>query len=556
MSPQTDSRRSVHNHVSRWSTRSRLLIAVAVVLYVLVLVAHIATREPQPDEAMAANPAWTLATRGYLGTTVFEEAGWRFQGVNTHTYYIFPLYPFLMAGVYQIAGFGLWQLRGTALASTLVLFWLLYKLLRTLGISRNAALLAVGLTAVDYQVQIGASFGRYDMLVAAFGFGGYVAYLTLEKRNFALAMVIANACIACSGITHPNGLLYFLGLWTMVAMDGMRRLRPAALAAAAAPYVIGALCWGAYILQAPEDFRQQLSANSGKRVMITQPVAALRAEITERYLPAFGFSGGHSAGHSGPIRLKVIPLVFYAAFVGIATGVRAVRRQAGVSRLLLLTGVHFFYLCFVEGMKFPYYLPHIIPLYCSLGAVAIVWFWNLRPDRIWRGAVAGALGMLMLVQVGGVLLRVRLNTYGKTYAPAVAFLRQHAGNSDLIMGTCDLGFAFRFAPNVIDDIHLGYESGKRPRFIVIEEAYRSNLQAWKTSRHPAERSVYEYASDLLAREYRVVYDQATYQIYERRPMQRGSVEAVDQPSASTSRTMRSAACPSQYSSCGASVSPL
>jgi hypothetical protein len=312
--------------------------------------------------------------------------------------------------------------------------------------------------------------------------------------------------------------MYFAGLWTMIALDGLRRLRPAALAAAAAPYIIGALCWGAYILQDTEAFRSQLSANSYKRIGITQPVAAAWSEITGRYLPAFGFPTSHSAGHTGPIRLKIIPLVFYLASVLLVASVPAIRRQPGVSRLLLITCIHMLYLTFFEGMKFPYYLVHIIPLYCCLMAVAGMWAWHLRRAAVWRCALAAVLVMLGVLQIGGVMQRVRLNTYGTMYVPAIAFLRQHAGPSDLINGTSDLGFGLGFVPNLVDDGgHLGYETGRRARFVVLEEAYESNLQAWKTSKTALQRTVSQFASDRLQREYRLVYNHAGYRIYELRP---------------------------------------
>src|ERR1035438_6091232 len=86
------------------------LAAVVMVLYGALLGAQAATRRPWTDEAMFADPALTLITKGYLGCPV-EEFAITWPNIARHTYMMFPLNLVVLAGWFKIAGFGLMQQR-------------------------------------------------------------------------------------------------------------------------------------------------------------------------------------------------------------------------------------------------------------------------------------------------------------------------------------------------------------------------------------------------------------------------------------------------------------
>jgi hypothetical protein len=78
------------------------------------------------------------------------------------------------------------------------------------------------------------------------------------------------------------------------------------------------------------------------------------------------------------------------------------------------------------------------------------------------------------------------------------------------MGSAELGFGLGF-DRVLDDANLGYYSGKRADFIVIDSNYRAHLAELARSR-PA---LYGDLEDMLAGQYRPVYSNTGYSVYAR-----------------------------------------
>lgn len=491
------------------SKRLLLLAAVSGLLYITLVFAMARTRRPWNDEAMFANPAWNLVQHGFLGSTVIEdEAG--IPDIHRYTYWMFPFYLVLLAGWFKLVGFGLLKMRLLMSMSALVFLWEWWLLVRRWTASSTIAAAAVGLTAFDYNMLVAASFGRYDILVAALGFGGYCCYLALRERRFRLALFCSNACVAVCGATHPNGLMFLLGLWTLIFYLDRRRITWSSFGISALPYLLVAIPWAAYILQSPHSFLAQTKTNSYSRIGLFTPLASLAGEWT-RYKVAFGL-GAHSAGHSGIAALKAIALLAYIVAIAAFLMIRDLRADTRYRPLLLLLGVHLLYQSFVDGIKFTYYLVLVIPFYATILALVLAYFWRRR--ILLRFVSAFGVGVLLLMQIGGILVRVRQNEYATRYAPAVDFLRREATPSDLIFASCDFGFRYGFKDNLVDDIRLGYRSGKRPVYIVMEEIYSQNVDLWRTSQ-PA---LHQFLVDRLNREYESIYAHGGYTIYKRKAL--------------------------------------
>jgi len=474
--------------------------------YVAFLVEAAKTRKPWNDEAMSADAAYHLSTRGDTGVNFFDEKAPYFPGITRHTYYIFPFQLGVLAVWYKVAGFSLLSTRVLSILWTLVMLGALYGLLKILSRDRLIAGTAAVLVALDYQVMLGAAFGRYDTLVAALGFSAYTIYLALRERHFRLALLFGNCCLVMAGTTHPNGLLFFIGFWFTVFWFDRKRLRWSEAALAAAPYIVGGTIWAIFIFQDFPAFRGQLLMNSEGRVGLLHPWATLLRELQIRYVTAFGL-GAHSAGHQSPlVRLKAVSLVMYLIGIVGCLSWGKIRRHAGFRVLLILTAIHWFYLTFYENMKFSYYLVFLLPLYWSLAAVFVVSLWRALPRAGW--VVACALALASLIQVGGIGARIRLDDYANSYLPAVEFLRQHAGPNQQVNAACSFGFGYGFDRNLMDDPTLGYYSGRKPDYIVAEEIY----DGWWESVEP---EIGQYCKKMLA-EYDLIYDQAFYRVYRRR----------------------------------------
>jgi hypothetical protein len=493
--------------------RARLPVWVVVVViltslaYLALLVMLARTRRPWNDEAMFANPAWNLVQHGYLGSTVMEEDGSGLPNIHRYTYWMFPFYLVVLAGWFKLVGFGLMSLRALTIFWTCVFLCEWWFLLRRWTRDIGVTLLGLALIAFDYNIMVAGSFGRYDIMVAALGFGGYCCYFHWRPK-LKTAILSSNACIAACGITHPNGLMFFLGLWALIFYLDRKRLRWSSFAVAIVPYIVGGILWGLYILQSPQSFFVQLRTNSYSRIGLFTPWRSIAGEV-HRYLTAFGLAG-HSVGHSSIALLKFVPLAAYLIGLAAFFLIRDLRSNCAFRPFLLLFGVHLFYQTFIDGIKFTYYLVLILPFYAAALALVLAYCWRRAP--VAKPLIAIFVMGLIGLQAGGVGLRIRLNEYGRMYAPAVEYLKAHAGYRELIMASCDLGFGYGFAPNLDDDIRLGYNTGKVPEYIVVEEIYHDNIDQWGTTQ-PA---LHRFIVNRLTREYDVVYDHTGYQIYKRK----------------------------------------
>jgi 4-amino-4-deoxy-L-arabinose transferase-like glycosyltransferase len=489
---------------------SRLFVAalfIAIAAYAALVVAQERTRKPWNDEAMSASAGYTLATKGYLAIPSFDENDPSLRGIHRRMYYILPLQMIVMGGWYKLVGFSLFRTRLLSTLWTAVLFCALYRLIKTLAGDPWVALLAVGLTAFDYQVTSAAALGRYDTMVAALGFSAYALFLLLRERRFTLAVLASNTCIAAACLTHPNGVVYFLGLWFLILYYDRGRIRIGNLALAAIPYLLAGGAWGWYILQDIPSFKSQLFGNTGHRVGLFHPWQTIKDEIELRWIRPYGL-GWHAPGSMTPlVKLKAVALLGYLAGIVGCVATPAIRRHPGYRVLLFLAAIHFAYFTFYEGMKFNYYLIHLLPLYLSLLAVFLHFIWLHRPAL--RMVAAATAAALVAVGIGGILMRVRVDDMHSSYEPAVAFIKQNAGPNDMILASCSLGFGYGFGPNLVDDGSFGYFSGWRPRFIVMEEIYDDYVNLHRTQ--PALNDHYV----ALMSGYRAVYDRAGYRIYER-----------------------------------------
>lgn len=495
-------------------TRRLLLLVIAAGIFFVLAVGSALTKSPWSDEAWFAQAGLNLATRGEMTTPVLETAGTNFKGLDRHTYWVMPLHLVTQAGWYKIFGFSLLSMRVlSAVFGVLALFaW--YVIVKSLTGNERIALLTFLLLACDYIFVQAAAFGRMDMMSHALGAVGLAVYLHLRERNFNRAVLAGQSLIAACGLTHPNGgVAFFLGLLFLTVYFDRSRVRWRHLGLALIPYIVGALGWGAYILDAPSDFVAQLTANAttgGRMSSLTSPLSAIKNEIVLRYLTAFGL-GGHSVGSAGPIWVKSFILLAYLVALAGCLSVRRIRTDGGARALLILTGIFFVVLTFFDGQKLSFYLVHIVPLYTALVAVFVYWCYSTR--FVHAALVALCLCGLLAIQFGGTLYRMKLNPYGRSYLPAISFLRVHAKENSVVMGSAVLGFGLGYE-RVVDDVRFGFKSGRKPDFFVINDTYEETIRYYRSGGEGAELA--RHINNLLTQEYALVYDQNFYQIYARR----------------------------------------
>ncbi len=497
----------------------RLIIPLAsgvVVLFLALAFGSAVTKRLWSDEAWFASPALNLATKGTMGTDVLETSGTKLAGMKQYTYWIMPFYVVTQAAWYKLAGFGVWQMRFAAALWGLVALAAWYVIMRRLTDDTTIALLTCTLLALDYIFIMAASNGRMDMMCAALGFAGLAAYLYWRETHFNLAVFISHSLVVASGMTHFLGALHLAILLFVILRFDRRRLRTRHFALAAIGYFVTAAAWGWYISHDPVSFINQFTANAttaNRMGGFTAPLNALKSEIFDRYFQSFGW-GTHSAGHSGIVRFKILILGTYVISLAGALVIAQVRRARGVKTLLALTGISFLIMIVLDGQKLSFYLIHIVPFYTSLFAVWTVWCWRHRwqSRNIPRISIAICIAGLLALQIGGTLYRMKINAHGKDFLPATAYLKHHANANDIIFGSAELGFELGFTDNLVDDVRLGYISGKQPDYVVIEETYQRSHDSYRMSEPELDAHITKQLNSNL----RLVYDANHYKIYARR----------------------------------------
>jgi 4-amino-4-deoxy-L-arabinose transferase-like glycosyltransferase len=482
-------------------------IGAAVGVYFLLALGTALTLRPWIDEAWGAAPAWSLAARGYLGTPSFRAEAWGMTGMEHHTYWFMPGFLLIQAAFYKIFGFSLIRLRlmcilfgAAGLVSWIYFLWALTR-------DRATTLLFVALICCDYVLMTTAATGRPDITAFAFQAGGLALYMYFREARLETAVLTSQACIMLAGMNHPNGGMLGLGaLCFLTFYLDRRRIRLRHYAIAAIPYAAGAVCWGAYILRDPAAFLSQYGFQTSMRFFgAWQPLVSLKREFLLRYVPNMGL-GGHYEGSKGPHWLKSYYFIAYAAgLIGTLASSRLRRTQA--ARILLAIAAMFFcFMWLLEATKASYYFIYIIFPYTAILALWLRHLW-FQP-RVRPLVIAGA-ALFVVLQAGGDAYRIKLNSWGH-YKPMVAYLRQHAGPNDTIIGSHELGFSIGFTPRFLDDYELGLKTGERPDFLVFDEIYDDRMEMVHQKR-PQE---YQQLQHILAG-YRVVFQNGSYRVLER-----------------------------------------
>ncbi|MEO8597162.1 MAG: hypothetical protein ABI759_27835 [Candidatus Solibacter sp.] len=490
--------------------KSRLLAAPALIVlaYLVLGLTNVATRTPWCDEGWFGNPAYNLAYKGFMGTTVLDPASstWKsvkLTGIDRHTYWVMPLSLLANAAGFRLFGYSIYSMRLLSLLWGLLALAAFCAILWKLTGRPLLAFGGAGLIAIDYHFLMQASDGRMDAMALALGWSGVAAYLLLRERSFLQAVAVSHAFAAIAFFTHPNAVMPALILAATTLYFDRSKVRLGTVAIAALPYLLVGAGWAIYIAQSPADFVTQFLGNAGGRgPTITTPLAALRLEITHRYMDNFGLAPWST--WSG--RLNLIPLVIFFAAVVLCLVVREIRRDPAFRLVLLWTAIVLFFLTELEGLKTHFYLIYLTPLFSILLAAAVAWVWQKRPR--WRVAICGVMLLFVGLQALRTVNGAWRNRRQLAYDPAVRFMQEHVDPKAFIMGDAALLYGLGPSWNVLDDVRLGYNSGKRPDIVVINPAWQDSLLMMQTNA-PA---IHAYASHLLATEYREVYNQGGYRV--------------------------------------------
>jgi hypothetical protein len=466
---------------------------------------------PWSDEGWFANPALNLITDGSFGTSVLDPtASFRtnnLTGINQHTYWIVPLYPLAQAAWYKVVGFGLLRLRVLSVLFGLLALGAWWKIVETLTADRRAATVALGLLSIDFTVVWASSVGRMDIMAAALGGCGLAAYLMLREGPLWRAVLVSQTLIAAAGMSHPMAVGYFVGLLFLTLHLDRGRIRWTDAAVACVPYVVGAAAWGIYISQDFPTFLLQFGGNAADRGLhLNDPMSIIRAQIYTRYLGIFGMA----ADTTGLSHLKILILAAYAAGVAGALFEPRIRRDPGRRTLLLLAAAILVPMMLIDREAQQVYLIHFVLWLASITAITATLWWDTRPT--WRWMLVACAAVVVFVQVSTTAKRVQRAAYAREYLPVAAYLKQHAAGHGFVFGSTEFAFELGFHGPLVDDSRLGFRSGKRPDFIVLD---KNRYQEWIPQYETREPATYRYIRDMMDHQFHFVMDTGAYKLYAR-----------------------------------------
>lgn len=496
------------------ANRSSLFRSAAVLLgfFLALAIAFIWTKAPSYDELYYSVPALDLITRGSFGIPVLEPtgsampAGSVFTGVNHHLY-LPSLFHWLLSSVwYKIAGFSILTIRFYSLLWGVLFLGACYAVLYKISSRPFVALSGVTCVAFSHIFVNAATDGRPDIVCATLGISSIAAYLLLREDRILPAILASHTLLAVAAAVHPVALVYLVAVLLTTAYCDFKRLRVVYIFAAAVPYLVIFGAWFALMWMDQDTARTQFKLFFTNRAGTwTGLPTLLWNEWAQRYWGSYQTSGDSGAS----ARFKLFPLFFYP--LGLLGGAVVARNQPQYRLLLWLALSICLTLARLDVFHLPFYLIHTVPWCCMLLGVWLAWLWDKSgtPRRI-----SAVLAILFLaLNVGWTAYAIRRDPRSREFADAVRVAREHSGPADLVMGPLEMGLAFGFYNNLIDDCALGYFTGKKARVIIVDE--RGYGQAFNNY---ALRTPYlnKHVTHLLNDEYGLVLQNRLYRIYARK----------------------------------------
>ena len=445
--------------------RSTAYLFCLLLLFSFLVVATIHTKRPNIDEGWFSSPVYNLTENGVMGTTVIEERGTPYVGINEHTYWITPLSFVFNAGWASLFGMDFISLRYASLCWSLVSLLSLFYLTRKIVRSEGVALLSVLTMASSYFFVQQAADIRMDMMAQALMLLGLAVYVNMREKYLLRAVLLAETMIMLSGMTHPHGILGFVALHVIVLLYDRKRLTVGLVLCAMLPYLVGAVAWGLYIIQDVQAFKSQFFSNSMNRFHGMGFWKLLLMEVKVRYLESYGFS----AGGSTVSMLKSLVLGTYVASLASVLVVKSFRTSREMVAIFIITLFILGFLVF-QLNKAKFYLISPLPFVSILVAMLASYAGTVMNRKFVTILFCG----FILIQLLSSANTVRKDNLHHDFYPLKTYLQNQEVSS--ICGSAELAFLVDFSSKAVDDPYLGYLTGKKAKIVVQNKRYKDFLR--------------------------------------------------------------------------------
>jgi hypothetical protein len=177
---------------------------------------------------------------------------------------------------------------------------------------------------------------------------------------------------------------------------------------------------------------------------------------------------------------------------------------------LLVSGVTLLVMIALDRDAQHHYLIHFAVWMISLTAVAAVSWWDRRSVPRW--VLVAVLVVVVMVQLSTIGRRLSQRAYSTIYLATKGYLKEDVRGKGVVMGSSELAFELGYVDSLVDDQRLGFRSGKRPNFIVID---KNRYAEWIPQYEQREPETYRYIRGMMDREFHQVLENAAYHVYAR-----------------------------------------
>jgi hypothetical protein len=500
-SMQRDRFRYFQRFNERLGKHPGLILATVIAIYCGLAVGLALTRRPWCDEGWFAGIVYNLLHHGVMSLTVLDPHGFIFapyvKGIDQYTYWVLPGHILAQVAWSSVVGLTPFTMRilSTAWGVLALVSW--YAVLRHLCQSRLVGLVAVTILAFDRNFLLDAASGRMDMMCASLSLAASALYIRLRSK-FERAIVAAASLLAVALLTHPNAVFGIILLAFIVVALDRDRLRWRTLMLAGIPFAVLIGVWLIYFFQAPDIAIAQFQAQAKipHRFQVNlNPLRQIGDELRGRY-----GGGYHLRSPLLTVKATGAVLILYLAAIPAVLFFKSIRQRPGAKLIACFALASFALLSCLQDNA--YYLVYTLPALSASLALCVT---NLLQNRslgsrlVLVGVAAG-----VLLNLTPTLFRISQNDYRNRFDAAIQFLKENTGPNDLVMGSAELSFGLGFDGRVLDDCRLGYATGRKPEFIVLEGQYYTYWFPWLAQNEPA---VATHIDKLLKDEYTVIYDQ-------------------------------------------------
>ena len=477
-------------------------IIIILSIYVIVVAFAIAEKQPWFDEGAYAHPSYNLLNYGHLGMPVLFSQLRAWPSVDYYTFHMPPLSFVLQAGWFWLFDFGVFQMRSLSAVFGAILILSLYFLVLKISNRHVLALLSIGIIGTDYNMITWCADGRMDIICAGLGFASASLFICLREKQFGWALIGSQTLVVASGLTHPTGILYLIGVLLLILIYDWRRIKLTKIILMLVPFVIGGAGWGHYIAQDVGAFQNQFFGNYGGRE--TRFFSAPLAELNRYLSPAFGI--GDQVGRLG--QLKIFQLIAYWAAVICFVCIPSLRLHARITPVFILLILFIIMTAVILSSPHLSYLVHVIPLYAVVLAAVLSWGFNQGLSG--KIVTITLLGFLIAVQAAGPFVKYfTQNGYAHIYQPAVNIISEFYHPGDIIVGSSEFAFAFGYEGEVIDNHMLGVKGGLEGDIVILGGGYR---KLYLDMEYSAPNDL-DLIRSLLDRKYETVGRSGEYEIF-------------------------------------------